>query len=78
MQKQYKLKDLIENFILLTLAMVATVLGVLFLTGSITLRKDVVVSPNVVGFILLFLGVVCLLTSARVIILYYSQKTKEK
>ncbi len=78
MQKQYKLKNLIESFVLLGLAIIAVVLGILLFAGVLKLGKDIVLSPNVFAFIILLLGLVSGGTATRSIILYYNQKTKEK
>ena len=78
MQKQYKLKDLIESFILLALSIIAVVLGVLLFAGVLKLGKDVIISSNVFAFIILLLGLIAGGTATRVIVLYYNQNTKEK
>lgn len=78
MQKQYKLKDLIESFILLALSIIAVVLGVLLFAGVLKLGKDIIVSSNVFAFIILLLGLIAGGTATRVIVLYYNQNTKEK
>ena len=78
MQKQYKLKDLIESFILLALSIIAVVLGVLLFAGVLKLGKDIIVSSNVFAFIILLLGLIAGGTATRIIVLYYNQNTKEK
>lgn len=78
MQKQYKLKDLIESFILLALSIIAVVLGVLLFAGVLKLRKDIIISSNVFAFIILLLGLIAGGTATRVIVLYYNQNTKER
>ena len=78
MQKQYKLKDLIESFILLALSIIAVVLGVLLFAGVLKLGKDIIISSNVFAFIILLLGLIAGGTATRVIVLYYNQNTKEK
>ena len=78
MQKQYKLKDLIESFILLALSIIAVVFGVLLFAGVLKLGKDIIVSSNVFAFIILLLGLIAGGTATRFIVLYYNQNTKEK
>ncbi|MBP3504301.1 MAG: hypothetical protein J6K18_04155 [Bacilli bacterium] len=78
MQKQYKLKDLIESFVVLALSIIAVVLGVLLFAGVLKLGKDIIVSSNVFAFIILLLGLIAGGTATRVIVLYYNQNTKEK
>lgn len=78
MQKQYKLKDLIESFILLALSIIAVVLGVLLFAGVLKLGKDVIIFSNVFAFIILLLGLIAGGTATRFIVLYYNQNTKER
>ena len=78
MQKQYKLKDLIESFIVLALSIIAVVLGILLFAGVLKLGKDIIVSSNVFAFIILLLGLIAGGTATRVIVLYYNQNTKER
>lgn len=78
MQKQYKLKDLIESFILLALSIIAVVFGVLLFAGVLKLGKDVIISSNVFAFIILLLGLIAGGTATRFIVLYYNQNTKER
>ena len=78
MQKHYKLKDLIESFVVLALSIIAVVLGVLLFAGVLKLGKDIIVSSNVFAFIILLLGLIAGGTATRVIVLYYNQNTKEK
>ena len=78
MHKQYKLKDLIESFILLALSIIAVVLGVLLFAGVLKLGKDVIIFSNVFAFIILLLGLIAGGTATRFIVLYYNQNTKER
>ena len=78
MQKQYKLKDLIESFILVALSIIAVVFGVLLFAGVLKLGKDVIISSNVFAFIILLLGLIAGGTATRFIVLYYNQNTKER
>ena len=78
MQKQYKLKDLIESFVVLALSIIAVVFGVLLFAGVLKLGKDIIVSSNVFAFIILLLGLIAGGTATRFIVLYYNQNTKER